>query len=126
MVTLLRSPRDHRANSLPVAWRGQWPVAGLSLPAGRHRDQHPAQHRDDLDADDLRAADLPDARTTRSALASLPVAGQPDHAARLRVPPAGPAAAPAFHQDAYAAGRDPLPAPGHLHRDGPGSARYVR
>ena len=82
LVSLLRSPRDHRPDPLSVAGRGQWPVARLSLPAWRHRDQHPAQDRDDLDADDLRAADLPDARAAGSALASLAVDGQPGHAAR--------------------------------------------
>ncbi len=45
-------------------------MARLPLPARRHRDQHPAQDRDDLDADDLRTADLPDARAPGSAPAA--------------------------------------------------------
>ena len=37
---------------------GRWD--GFPVPAGRHRDQHPVQERHHLDADDLRAAGVPD------------------------------------------------------------------
>ena len=43
----------------------------LPVPGRRHRDQHPVQERDHLDADDLRAADLPDRRSCPAPLPEL-------------------------------------------------------
>ena len=53
-------------------------MARLPVPPWRHRDQHPAAVRDDLDADDLRTADLPEARAPGPALAPLALAGSRD------------------------------------------------
>ena len=51
-------PGDRRAAPVPVVAGGQPPLGRLSVQAGRHRDLGPGEVRDDLDADDLRAADL--------------------------------------------------------------------
>ena len=101
-------------------------MARLPVPPWRHRDQHPTPHRDDVDADDLRTADLPEARAPGPALAPLALAGSRDPAAGNRLRPARRAAAPAVHQDAHTARRDPAPSAGHLHRDRPAPARHVR
>lgn len=98
----------------------------LPLPARRHRDKHAAKVRDDLDADDLRIAYLPDAGFAGSALAPLALAGQSDFAAGARIRPPGRAAAPALHEDTHAAEGDSFRPPRYVYRDGPASARRVR
>jgi hypothetical protein len=123
---LLRSPRVLCPDPRPVARRGRRPVVWLPLPARRHRDKHPAKVRDHLDADDLRVAHLPDAGPAGSTLEPLAVAGQPDLATGACIRPSRRAAAPALHQDAHTADRDSFRPPGHVHRDGPASARRVR
>ena len=122
----LRSPHGSCPDAPGAARRGQRPVAGLPLPGRRHRDQHPAQVRDDLDADDLRTADLPDAGPPGSTLVAIAVAGHSGRAAGARRRPTGRAATPALHQDAYAARRHSFRRPGHVRRNRPASGRCVR
>jgi hypothetical protein len=124
--SVLRSPGGQHPVPLPVTRGGQRPVARLPVPGRRHRDQHPVQDRDDVGADDLRAAGLPGTRTPGSALAALAVARPPDRAARPGLRPAGRPAAPAVHQDAHAAGRNPPRPARHLPRHRPPSPRHGR
>ena len=105
--SVLRSPGGQHPVPLSVTRRGQRPVARLPVPGRRHRDQHPVQDRDDVGADDLRAAGLPDTPAPGSACPALAVARPPDRTARPGLRPAGRPAAPAVHQDAHAAGRNP-------------------
>jgi hypothetical protein len=55
---------------LLVRGTGQCPVVGVRASPGRHSDQHPLQTRHLMDADDLRATDLPECEL-RAALADL-------------------------------------------------------
>jgi hypothetical protein len=53
-------------------------VDRLPVPGGRHRDQHPVQDRDNVGADDLRAADLPGPGASRPAGPVFSLAGPSD------------------------------------------------
>ena len=122
----LGSPRGHCPDGPSATRRGQRPVARLPLSSRRHRDQHPPQVRDHLDADDLRAADFPDARPTGSTVAAVAVAGHSGRAAGARRRRASRAATSAIHQDTYAARRHSFRRPSHVRRDGPASDRCIR
>src|SRR5258708_33324227 len=82
-------------------------MARVPAPRRRHRHQHEVQERDDLGADDLCAAGLPDARTAGAVVGPVALAGFADHATRSGLRPAAGTGPPPVHQDAHAARRAP-------------------
>ena len=94
-------PRIEPARPLPIARRGQRPLARLPLPTRRHRHQHPLEERDHLGPDDLRPAHLPTRRAPRAALPAVPVARLADHPPGQGVRRARGAAPPAVHQEPH-------------------------
>ena len=96
---------------------GQHALGRIRVPSGRHRDQHPAEVRHHVDADDLRTADLPDADLRSTDEPSLPVAR---HAHETPAPRSSTdleaQTTPSIHQDAHTARRSAVGCERHLHR----------
>ena len=115
--------RDDGRAPLRGEYVRQQPLGGLRAPPRRHHHQHPAEVRDDVDADDLRPAHTAGTGAPAPAGHALAVDRHGDPRPHRGVRGPGSPGAPPVHQDPHAARRDTQRSGGHLHLRRAGPAR---